>query len=80
MYKLALPEHSKIHNVFHCSLLKAHEGPPPTAVDKLPSHSIYHHPLIAPLDVLQTMVRLIEGAPIRLTLIQLAGMPSDDTL
>lgn len=35
-YKLALPDTSHIHNVFHVSLLKLHQGPSPTTEAPLP--------------------------------------------
>jgi hypothetical protein len=46
-YKLSLPP-SKIHDIFRCSLLKAHEGPPPSSINQLPLCPIEQHPIISP--------------------------------
>lgn len=46
-YQLDLPLESKIHPVFHCSLLKHHQGPSPDTAP-LPSEAFNHQPLICP--------------------------------
>ncbi|MCI04910.1 Ty-3/Gypsy retrotransposon polyprotein, partial [Trifolium medium] len=78
-YKLSLPPHSKIDNVFHCSLLKLHEGSPPTIIDQLPPFSIEHHPVISPLAIIGSELRNIDGKEVRFVLVQWQGLPTEDT-
>ena len=53
-YHLALPEDSKIHNVFYYSMLKPHQGPVATTTAPLPPYATDNHPLVEPLSVLDT--------------------------
>ncbi|WVZ17774.1 hypothetical protein V8G54_010756 [Vigna mungo] len=62
-YCLELPSHSKIHDVFHCSMLKPHEGPAPSLIDQIPPDA--------------TMT--IEDTPTRYALVQWKGLSPDDT-
>ncbi|WVZ14092.1 hypothetical protein V8G54_011658 [Vigna mungo] len=67
-YRLELPSSSKIHNVFHCSMLKHHEGPIPTQFDLLPPDLVDSSPLITPLAVLDLRTVPIDGTPMRMAL------------
>ncbi|PNY12251.1 retrotransposon protein [Trifolium pratense] len=78
-YKLELPPHDKIHDVFHVSLLKPYEGTTPTHVDQLPPFSVDNHPIISPLAILDFQTQLVEGIPTRFSLVQWDVLLPDDT-
>ena len=61
--------------MFHCSLLKPHEGPPPSKINKLPFHSI-----VTPLAVLQFQNRRLNGilVRVRFAFIQWEGLAPDE--
>lgn len=53
-YKLKLPDHSKVHPVFHVSLLKKHVGNMPITTINLPE---YNQDDIVPLEPLKLLQR-----------------------
>ncbi|XP_025985219.1 uncharacterized protein [Glycine max] len=44
-YRLLLPDKARIHPVFHCSLLRAHHGPPPLSPDTWSLQVLDHKPV-----------------------------------
>ncbi|XP_077215933.1 uncharacterized protein LOC143850587 [Tasmannia lanceolata] len=78
-YKLKLPEHSRIHPVFHISLLKPYYGPTPHTLCELPSQSFNNQPLISPLAVLSTRTVLRDDFPVKQVLVQWRGLLPENT-
>ena len=78
-YRLDLPSNSRIHNVFHCSLLKPHHGPVVTSPIPLPPNAIDHHPLIEPLNILDSKWSTSISPPSLLVLVQWNGLAPEDT-
>lgn len=80
-HKLDLPESSRIHPVFHCSLLKPYtpSTTPPEVPLSLPALSEDHQPLIFPLAILDTKWTQSEEESELLVLVQWAGLLSEDT-
>ncbi|KAK1644330.1 hypothetical protein QYE76_062135 [Lolium multiflorum] len=72
-YRLELPVGSRLHDVFHVSLLKAHKGDPPAEAPVLPPHDD-GRVLPGPEKVLKPQLR--RGA--WHILVQWAGLPSED--
>ncbi|KAI5439522.1 hypothetical protein KIW84_025066, partial [Lathyrus oleraceus] len=78
-YKLELPSHAKIHDVFHCSLLKLYKGPIPPHILQLPPDSIDNSPVVSPLVILDTRIVDTAGVPCKQVLVQWNGLPPEDT-
>jgi hypothetical protein len=72
-YQLQLPPRAKIHDVFHVSLLKKFEGPPPAAV--VPLLDILHGRIV-PTPNKVTKARLNRG--VWEVLVHWVGRPATD--
>ncbi|PNX92763.1 Ty3/gypsy retrotransposon protein [Trifolium pratense] len=77
-YKLELPPQSKIHPVFHCSLLKQHRGPLTAAPDDLPPSNVDNQPVIQPLAILDSRTDHNINPPQRQVLVQWLGLLPED--
>ena len=78
-YQLQLPPHSRMHPVFHCSLLKPCHNPSDTGdTVELPPSSIDNDPLISPLVILNTKWDTETDPPRLRVLVQWKGLHPDD--
>lgn len=74
-YKLKLPAHSKVHPVFHVSLLKKHVGVTPITAGELPEFNQDDVVLLLePIAVLQRRQIIRDTKPIIQWLIHWKGM------
>nr|GEU88347.1 Ty3/gypsy retrotransposon protein [Tanacetum cinerariifolium] len=79
-YRLALPETSKIHPVFHISILKAFSGNGIEKVSDLPEELYEGRPVEQPLTVCDAYTVLRNGIPTQQILVQwVGGSPEEAT-
>ena len=79
-YKLALPEHSRIHPVFHCSNLKPFWGSAPLDVAaELPQSVVDNQPVSTPLAILAHKTIPSKSGPKHLVLVKWKGLDLDKT-
>jgi len=77
-YRLKLPAHSRIHPVFHVSLLKAFVGDPEAAnADPLPT-IINDETIVTPLTIVDSKLVPSEAGSRRMVLVQWEGLPLED--
>ena len=78
-YRLKLPAHSRIHLVFHVSLLKAFVGDPKAAhADPLPVMGTEEEATNTPLMVIDSKLVPADNGPRRMVLVQWPGSSRQD--
>lgn len=79
-YCLKLSASSRIHPVFHVSLLILHQGPPPTLPNHLPPQELDNYPIIEPYSVLDWKWDPSSSSPTKLVLVQWSSLSPEDTM
>ena len=79
-YKLQLPEHSRIHPVFHVSLLKPYVAyATALGIVDLPPLNFDNHLVVTPLAIVASKFIPSEAGPKHMVLVQWQGLPPEET-
>lgn len=78
-YRLQLPDGSKIHPVFHCSMLRPHHGPLELQTSALPPDAFHNQPILEPLTILDSRMNSLNDQPTHLVLVQWVGLAPEES-